>query len=84
MSRIPAEIMAMPVDDARREKALRVLSNWKVISEQVGYEGEEEEELKMALSQAFLELEQEIEQRGIERGREEGREEGERSLFYGY
>ncbi|MEB3210389.1 MAG: DUF4351 domain-containing protein [Leptolyngbyaceae bacterium] len=71
-----AEIMQMPVGDERRETALRVLSNWKVISEQVGVEGEEDEAFVMALSQAFLELEQKIEQRGIERGRQEGREEG--------
>jgi hypothetical protein len=83
-----AEILAMPIGDERRERALRVLSNWKVITEQVGVEDEEDEAFAMALSQAFLELEQEIEQRGIERGiergreegREEGREQGERSL----
>jgi hypothetical protein len=61
-----AEIMAMPVEDKRRATALRVLSNWKVISEQVGVENEEDEVFAMALSQAFLELEQEIRQQSRE------------------
>jgi hypothetical protein len=58
-----AEVIAFDVGDPRRSSILRLLANWKISIEVTGQVAEEEE-LMMALSQAYLEWEQRTEQRG--------------------
>jgi hypothetical protein len=69
-----AEVLSFDVEDPRRSSILRLLASWK-ISVEVTQEFEaQEEELLMALSQAYLEWEQQTEQRGIQAGIQEGLE----------
>jgi Domain of unknown function (DUF4351) len=68
-----AEVMTLDAKDLRRSS---ILANWKITLEITG-QAEAEQELLMALSQAYLEWEQRTEQRG----RQEGLEQGERSLI---
>jgi hypothetical protein len=58
-----AEVIAFDAGDPRRSSILRLLANWKISIEVTGQVAEEEE-LIMALSQAYLEWEQRTEQRG--------------------
>jgi Domain of unknown function (DUF4351) len=58
-----AEVIAFDAGDPRRSSILRLLANWKISIEVAGQIAEEEE-LIMALSQAYLEWEQRTEQRG--------------------
>jgi Domain of unknown function (DUF4351) len=58
-----AEVIAFDAGDPRRSSILRLLANWKISIEVTGQIAEEEE-LMMALSQAYLEWEQRTEQRG--------------------
>jgi hypothetical protein len=58
-----AEVIAFDSGDPRRSSILRLLANWKISIEVTGQVAEEEE-LMMALSQAYLEWEQRTEQRG--------------------
>jgi Domain of unknown function (DUF4351) len=58
-----AEVIAFDAGDPRRSSILRLLANWKISIEVTGQVAEEEE-LMMALSQAYLEWEQRTEQRG--------------------
>jgi hypothetical protein len=58
-----AEVIAFDAGDPRRSSILRLLANWKISIEVTGQIAEEEE-LIMALSQAYLEWEQRTEQRG--------------------
>jgi Domain of unknown function (DUF4351) len=58
-----AEVIAFNAGDPRRSSILRLLANWKISIEVTGQVAEEEE-LMMALSQAYLEWEQRTEQRG--------------------
>jgi hypothetical protein len=58
-----AEVIAFDLGDPRRSSILRLLANWKISIEVTGQVAEEEE-LMMALSQAYLEWEQRTEQRG--------------------
>jgi predicted transposase YdaD len=51
------------------------LTSWKISIEITG-QVDAEEELIMALSQAYLEWEQQTEQRGEQRGRQEGEQSG--------
>lgn len=71
-----SEVIDFNDRDPRRSSILRLLANWKISIEITG-QVSEEQELMMALSQAYLEWEQQTEQRGEQRGRTEG----ERSLI---
>jgi hypothetical protein len=75
------EVLALPAQDTRRDLALRLLVNWKIALETIPSELQAEEDLFMALTQAYLEWEQrtrnEGEQRGIEIGEQRGIEIGE-------
>jgi hypothetical protein len=67
-----AEVLSFDREDPRQSSILRLLFNWK-ISVEVTKEFEvQEEELLMALSQAYLEWEQQTEQRGRQMGIQEG------------
>jgi Domain of unknown function (DUF4351) len=65
-----AEVIAFGERDPRRSSILKMLANWKISIEITG-QVSEEEELMMALSQAYLEWEQQTEQRGRTEGRTE-------------
>ena len=65
------EVMALPEADQRREEALRLLSNWKMIIETVPQIEQEEGALTMALSQAFLEWEEKTKQEAKQQAKRE-------------
>jgi Domain of unknown function (DUF4351) len=69
------EVIAIDTEEPKRAAILRLLSNWKISIELTG-QVEAEEELMMALTQAYLEWEQQTEQRGEQRGRTEGEQTG--------
>jgi hypothetical protein len=69
------EVIAIDAREPKRAAILRLLSNWKISIEITG-QVEAEEELMMALTQAYLEWEQQTEQRGELRGEQRGRNEG--------
>jgi hypothetical protein len=71
-----AEAMALEINNPSRSTILRLLASWKISIEVTG-EAEAEQELLMALSQAYLEWEQLT----VQRGRQEGLER-ERSLIF--
>lgn len=58
------EVLAFDTGDPRRLSILRLLANWKINLEVTQQIEAQEEELLMALSQAYLEWEQQTEQRG--------------------
>jgi hypothetical protein len=62
-----AQVMAFDGGDPKRSSILRLLANWKISIEITG-QVSEEQELMMALSQAYLEWEQQTEQRGRTEG----------------
>ncbi|MEO1134945.1 MAG: flagellar assembly protein H, partial [Cyanobacteria bacterium J06639_1] len=71
------KLLALPAEAPWRESALRMLASWRITIEARGQLDTEEQEVAMALSQAFLELEKEIEQRGVQQGIEQGLQQGE-------
>jgi hypothetical protein len=73
------EVIGFDAEDSRRSAILRLLSNWK-ISLKITGKTEEEQELMMVLSQAYLEWEQQTEQRGEQRGERRGEQIGETRL----
>ncbi|MEO1134931.1 MAG: hypothetical protein AAFX40_19805, partial [Cyanobacteria bacterium J06639_1] len=70
------ELLDRPAEAPWRESALRMLASWRITIEARGQLEAEEQEVAMALSQAFLELEKEIEQRGLQQGLQQGIERG--------
>jgi hypothetical protein len=70
------ELMALPKDDNKRYTILKLLSTWKITMEVSNEMDDEERELMMNLTPAYLEWEKETELRGLERGKEIGREIG--------
>lgn len=64
------ELLAMPIDDPQRARVLQLLVNWRVTLELPG-SIDKEEQLLMALSQAYLEWEKQTEARGIQLGAEQ-------------
>jgi Domain of unknown function (DUF4351) len=74
------EVIAINAGEPKRAAILRLLSNWKISIEITG-QVEAEEELMMALTQAYLEWEQQTEQRGRQEGEQSGVLKGERSLI---
>jgi Domain of unknown function (DUF4351) len=75
------EVLALPLQDRRRVEMLRLLASLKISIEMTPEIIDADQELMMALSQAYLEWEQATEQRGIQKGREEGRQVEARSLI---
>jgi predicted transposase YdaD len=77
-------VIAIDTGEPKRAAILRLLSNWKISIEITG-QVEAEEELMMALTQAYLEWEQQTEQRGrqegIAEGEQRGKLEGEQSVI---
>jgi hypothetical protein len=80
-SRAIAEVLFFDIEDPRRSSILRLLFNWKISVEVTREFESQEEELLMALSQAYLEWKQQTEQRGRQIGFKEGLLEHERSLI---
>jgi Domain of unknown function (DUF4351) len=65
------EVIAFDDRDPRRSSILKLLANWKISIEITG-QVSEEQELMMALSEAYLEWEQQTEQRGLDKGLQQG------------
>jgi Domain of unknown function (DUF4351) len=63
-----AEVLSFDTEDPRRSSILKLLASWKISIEVARELEAQEEELLMALSQAYLEWEQQTEQRGIWQG----------------
>jgi hypothetical protein len=63
-----AEVLALPADDPERSRILQMLTNWRVRIDLLEPLDSEDEQLRMALSQAYLAWEQTTEQRGEQRG----------------
>ena len=61
-------VCQLPPSDPRRATALQVLANWRITIEQSTNPDEEDQELIMTLSQAYLEWERETKQQGIQQG----------------
>jgi hypothetical protein len=70
------EVLALPAQDTRRDLALRLLVNWKIALETIPSELQAEEDLFMALTQAYLEWEQRTRNEGIEIGEQLGLQRG--------
>jgi Domain of unknown function (DUF4351) len=64
------EVLGLPDRDSQRAAALQLLVSWKISIDVTS--AVEEQEVVMALSQAYLEWEQKTELRGLERGKQEG------------
>jgi hypothetical protein len=71
------EVLALPPVDTRRDLALRLLVNWKIGLETIPSEFQKEEDLSMALNQAYLEWEQRTRDQGIQIGEQRGIQIGE-------
>jgi Domain of unknown function (DUF4351) len=71
-----AEVLSFDIEDPRRSSILRLLLNWRISVEVTREFEAQEEELLMALSQAYLEWEQQTEQRGRQSGIQEGKQIG--------
>jgi Domain of unknown function (DUF4351) len=65
------QVIAFDASDPNRAAILRLLANWKISIEITG-QVDAEQELMMALSQAFLEWEERTEQRGEQQGEQRG------------
>ncbi|NJM17884.1 MAG: hypothetical protein HC836_05370 [Richelia sp. RM2_1_2] len=75
------EVIALPTEDSKRSKILKLLYSWK-ISIEVGREMDlEDREVIMNLSQAYLEWEEQTERRAMERGIEQERQQLLENLF---
>jgi hypothetical protein len=70
------EVLALEEDDPLRELALRLLTSWRIRTQQQEQLSAEEQELMMNLSSAYLEWEQKTRQEGIQVGLQEGRRQG--------
>lgn len=66
------EVLALPLDHPQRATALRLLANWRINMESSGEIDEDDRELIMALSQAYLEWEQETRNQGVQQGIQQG------------
>ena len=62
------EVIGFDVDDPRRSTILQLLATWKISIEASNLVEQEDRELIMQLSQAYLEWEQKTERRGLEQG----------------
>lgn len=67
------EVIALPRDNEARLAALKLLTSWKVSIEAKAEIEQEERELIMTLSQAYLEWEERTQQQGIEQGIQQGK-----------
>jgi Domain of unknown function (DUF4351) len=76
-----SQVLCLDPEDPRRSAILKLVTNWKISIEVTQQIEAQEEELLMALSQAYLEWEKTTEQRGEQRGRTEGKTEEARSLI---
>jgi hypothetical protein len=68
------EVLALPLSLPYRLQILQLLAQWRITTMELtpNIDDDEEEQVSMALSQAFLEWERQTEQRGEERGLEQG------------
>jgi len=62
------EVIGFDQEDPRRSTILQLLATWKISIEASSLVSQEDRELIMQLSQAYLEWEQKTERRGMEEG----------------
>jgi hypothetical protein len=65
------EVLALPKSNPQRSRILQMLASWKIRIELTAPLDTEQEQLQMALSQAYLEWEQSTEKRGEQQGKRE-------------
>ena len=70
------EVLALPDSDPKRIPALKLLATWKITIEVSGALDQEDQEVAMALSQAYLEWEKQTEERGVKKGMQRGIQQG--------
>lgn len=70
------EVIGFSTEDPRRSVILKLLATWKISIEASSVLEEEDRELIMKLSQAYLEWEEETVRRGIEEGMQQGMQRG--------
>lgn len=74
------EVLALPETDFRRLRALDLLMSWRITIE-VETLDQEERDVYMALSEAYLQWKEQTKQEGRQQGRQEGRQEGRREII---
>lgn len=74
------EVIGFSTEDPRRSQILKLLATWKISIEASSVLEQEDRELIMKLSQAYLEWEQETVRRGIEQGMQQGMQQGQRQV----
>lgn len=75
------EVIGFDVEDPRRSRILQLLATWKISIEASSLLEQEDRELIMQLSQAYLEWEQETKRSGIEQGMQQGQRQVVESLL---
>jgi hypothetical protein len=65
------ELILLPDSDPKRTNVLNLMSSWRISIDVAELFDREEEEIAMALSQAYLEWQREAKREGLEQGRQE-------------
>ncbi|MEW6497718.1 MAG: hypothetical protein AB1589_35230 [Cyanobacteriota bacterium] len=74
------ELVALPQENLFRRTILEILANWRINVEESENLSDEDRELIMNLSPAYLKWQEETLQQGRQEGRQEGRLEGQRQM----
>ena len=75
------ELLALPDTNAYKQNTLRLIANWRILTIKQLNLTDDDQEIVMNLSTAYLEWEQKTLEQGKESGREEGRLEGEQKII---
>ncbi|MBF2014771.1 MAG: hypothetical protein IGS23_06095 [Rivularia sp. T60_A2020_040] len=74
------EVIDLSTNEPRRDRILQLLATWKISIEVNNLVEQEDRELMMALSQAYLEWEQKTKRLGAEEGIQQGVQQGQRQV----
>ena len=75
------ELLALPDTNLYKQNTLRLIANWRILTIKQSNLPDEDQEIIMNLSTAYLEWEQKTLEQGKESGRLEGRLEGEQKII---
>ncbi|MBO3461198.1 DUF4351 domain-containing protein [Aetokthonos hydrillicola Thurmond2011] len=75
------ELLALPDTNVYKQSTLRLIANWRILTMKQSNLTDEDQEIIMNLSTAYVEWEQKTLEQGKESGREEGRLEGEQKII---
>ncbi|MBR8840937.1 MAG: DUF4351 domain-containing protein [Stigonema ocellatum SAG 48.90 = DSM 106950] len=75
------ELLALPDTNVYKENTLRLIANWRILTMKQSNLTDEDQEIIMNLSTAYIEWEQTTLEQGKESGRLEGRLEGEQKII---